>query len=506
VATVLDVTESREVDSELARLAGEQAALRRVATLVAREAPQIEVFAEIAQGIGQLLGAEEIRMFRYEDNRTAMVVAAAGEDPDLMPVGARHPLGGDNATSRVFTTRQPARIDHYETATGQIGDVVREGGIRAVVATPIMVEGRLWGALVTATTRDEPLPPDTESRMSQFTELMATAIANTESRAEVERLADEQAALRRVATLIARESSPVDVFGEVVEEVARVLGTEAVGMLRFEPGGTATLVAQSATPWDPPPIGTSFTLEGENLIAAVYRTGKVARTDDWGNATGSVAAMASVLGVRSSVATPIVVEGRLWGTMIAATSQREPLPADTESRTAQFTELLGTAIANAQARGEVERLANEQAAMRRVATLVAQGIPPTEVFPAVAAEVSVLFGSDVSAIVRFENDGSVTVLGDVGGPHEAGARVTLDRGYVVHTVRETRRSARFDTDDPPAADTGSLVRSLSGRRWRARSSSRVSCGEPSRPPHYTARCHPTPSDGSRSSPSSSRPP
>ena len=93
---------------------------------------------------------------------------------------------------------------------------------------------------------------------------------------------------------------------------------------------------------------------------------------------------------------------------------------------------------------EVERLAGEQAALRRVATLVARGVPPEHVLRAVEAEVSVLFGSDVSAILRFEDDGAVTVLGDVGGPHEAGARVMPDPGYVVHTVRETNRSARFD--------------------------------------------------------------
>ena len=191
----------------------------------------------------------------------------------------------------------------------------------------------------------------------------------TESR----RIAGEQAALRRVATLAARESSPVEVLGAVAEEAARVLEAEAVGLLRFEPDGTATLVAQSRTPWDPPPLGSRFTLEGENVVVSVHRTGQAARMDDWGRATGSVAAMAHVLGVRSSVATPIVVEGRLWGTMIAATSQSKPLPAETESRIGAFTELVVTAISNAESREALTQLADEQAALRRVATLVAQG-------------------------------------------------------------------------------------------------------------------------------------
>ena len=160
-------------------------------------------------------------------------------------------------------------------------------------------------------------------------------------------LADEQAALLRVAELVARDSPSVEVFHALAKEARGVLETEAVGLLRFEPDAVAVLVAQSETPWDPPPLGTRFTLDGENVVAQVARTGRVARMDDWAHATGAVGSMADLLGVRSGVATPIVVEGRMWGTMIAATSQSEPLPSDTENRMEQFTKLLATSIANA---------------------------------------------------------------------------------------------------------------------------------------------------------------
>ena len=150
----------------------------------------------------------------------------------------------------------------------------------------------------------EPLPDRIEDRLAEFTALIAAAFSNTASRDEVARLADEQAALRRVATLVARQSSPAEVFGVVADEVARLLGTDAVGMLRFEPDGTASLVAQSDTPWDPPPLGTRFGLEGENVVAAVLRTGNASRLDDWTNASGAVADMARSLGIRSAVASP----------------------------------------------------------------------------------------------------------------------------------------------------------------------------------------------------------
>jgi GAF domain-containing protein len=273
-------------------------------------------------------------------------------------------------------------------------------------------------------------------------------------------LTTKEAALRRVATLVARESPPVEIFVAVTEEAARVLECEAAGLLRFEPDETATLVAQSDTPWDPPPLGTRFLLDGDNVVTHVFRTGEAARDDDWKDASGAVAQMASVLEVRSAVASPVQAGSRLWGVIIAATRQIEPLPVDMEFRLAQFTELVATAIANAEARDALARLAEEQAALRRVAVLVAQGIGPEGVFPAVAAEVEALFGGDVSAIVRFEEDSVATVLGDVGGPHMAGKRVTLDPGYVVDRVRETHGSARFDTDDPTAANMPSIVRAM----------------------------------------------
>src|SRR5262249_29593104 len=193
-----------------------------------------------------------------------------------------------------------------------------------------------------------------------------------EARDALALLAEEQAALRRVATLVARESSPEKIFGAVTEEACRVVGSEAVGLLRFEPDETATLVAQSDTPRAPPPLGRRLPLDGENVVVRVLRTRQVVRVDDWTDSTGSVAAMASVLGVRSAVAAPVVVEGRLWGTIIAATSQSEPLPAGTESRVEQFTGLVATAISNADARGALSRLLGEHAGLRRVAVLVAQ--------------------------------------------------------------------------------------------------------------------------------------
>ena len=148
-----------------ARLADEQAALRRVGTLVARGATRDEVFAAIARECSGLLGSGSTGMVRFEDGSTQCVVASSGMFKDAFPQGARSPLGRENVASRVFLTGRAARIEDYVVATGPIGEAGRSIGVRSAVGTPIEVEGRLWGAMITGTAEDEPLRPDTEIRL-----------------------------------------------------------------------------------------------------------------------------------------------------------------------------------------------------------------------------------------------------------------------------------------------------------------------------------------------------
>ena len=389
-----------------------------------------------------------------------MVGGFSESDDEPFPIGSRWQLDTPGLLATIRQSGRAARVEDYAQTPGDGAAVVRAAGMRSAVGSPIVVEGRVWGAIVLLSPRRASLPEDTEARLADFTELVATALANAESRAALSQLADEQAALRRVATLVAREASPVELLETVAEEVARVVDVEAVGMLRFEPDGTATLVAQSDTPWDPPPLGTRFTLEGENVVTAVFRTREAARLDDWAKATGPVAAMASVLGIRSSVATPIVVEGRLWGTLIAVTSQSEPLPRETDSRIGEFTELVATAIANAEARDELSRLVEEQAALRRVATLVAEGAAPTEVFDAVIAEVGQLLGAAQIGLARYENEHEISVLAIRGQSPEVlrtEVRLPLDGDSVNARILRTGRSARLNFAE---AGSGSIAEVL----------------------------------------------
>ena len=170
------------------------------------------------------------------------------------------------------------------------------------------------------------------------------------SEAGYRQVADEQAALRRVATLVARGARPSEVFAAATDEVGRVLGTDVTWLRRYLPGPAAASIAAFAVgerlpPEEPRPLG------GHNIATLVHQTGQPARVrgSDWPLRDGT----GQVLPVTSGVGVPVVVEGSLWGVMAVASSTEAPLPAGTEARLAAFTELIAMAIANAEAHDEL---------------------------------------------------------------------------------------------------------------------------------------------------------
>jgi GAF domain-containing protein len=440
VATIANA-ESR---AGVTRLAADQAALRRVATLVARGVPPEDVFAAVVQEVGRLLPVDFADLGRCEPDGTITFVAAWGKTDAVFPVGSRLRLGGKNATTLVAETGIAARIESYADASGPIGTPTRETGVRSAVGTPITVEGHLWGVMAAGWSLEEPMPSDTEPRMAQFTDLLETAIANAESRAGLARLAEVQTALRRVATLVARGVPPEEVFAAVVEEVGQLLPVDFADMSRFEPDGAVTFVAAWGTTAAVFPAGSRWIPEGKNLCSLVAETGRPARIESYADASGPIDIAVRGTGVRSAVGTPIVVEGRLWGVMAAGSRREEPMPSGTETRLTQFTELLATAVANAESRAGLARLAEEQAALRRVATLVARGTRPEEVFASVANEVGRLLSVDVANVCRYESDGTVTFVASAGGRFPVSRRWPLEETNLATRVLETGRPARLD--------------------------------------------------------------
>jgi signal transduction histidine kinase len=171
---------------ELARLTGEQLALRRVAALVVERATPEELFAAITEEVSRLLPVQIAGLARYESDGTMTELAAWAQASGVLPpVGSRWRLGGNNLPTLVWETGRSARTDDLSDSSGPLGETIRELGLRSMVASPVVVEGRVWGNLTVASILDQPLPAYTEARLAAFTELLSSAIANVESRAQL---------------------------------------------------------------------------------------------------------------------------------------------------------------------------------------------------------------------------------------------------------------------------------------------------------------------------------
>ncbi len=318
------------------------------------------------------------------------------------------------------------------------------------MAAPITVAGELWGALVASSARPSSFPSGAESRLASFAELIADALASADAREQLRRLLDEQAALRRVATLVARDPQPTEVFECVCAELGMVLGGEATNLMRFEPDGTQTFVAR----WNPPgvaialPVGMELPLEGDTALPRMLRSGEAQRIDDYADFSGTRADAIRAAGIASAVTAPITVAGALWGAVGAVSDLPNGFPPRTEERMASFAELVALALANTDAREQLQRLVDEQAALQRVATLVASEPEPAEVIERVCEEVGTVLGIEGTNLTRFETDGTQTVLAGWSAPEvpifPVGRGVPLTGDAAVPKVSRSGRPERVD--------------------------------------------------------------
>jgi len=366
---------------ELRAQAEEQAALRRVATLVARAAPPETVFAAATAEVGRLLDVDFTLLSRFDPGDAATMLTMWRPTGEVQtPPNATFSLGGRNVHTLVSRTGRSARTERAD-ASGPAADAARDWAFHSVVGAPVNVAGRLWGVMVVAYTRDEPLPVDIEVRLAGFTELVGTAIASAQARVELRGYAEEQAALRRIATLIAGAAPPDVLFTAVAGEVGRLLHGGFAVLNRFDPDDTVVTVGawSGRDPRGSLPVGGQSCLGGRNVTTRVFQTGRPARSEGYAEADGPAAELARERGVRSVVGAPIIVGGRLWGSISAVATEDEPLSEDAEGRLADFAELVGTAVANADVQraltaSRARLVAATDTARRRVERVLHDGV------------------------------------------------------------------------------------------------------------------------------------
>jgi signal transduction histidine kinase len=271
----------------------------------------------------------------------------------ITPLGTRIELLG-GAVTRVRRTGRPARglVGDRAASEPELHARLTELGITSYVAAPIEVSGELWGTVVVWLQSEDEFPEDAEERLVQFGKLVAVALANAQAREDLAALADEQAALSRVAVAVATGELPERLFDTVSEEVGRLFGARSAATVRYLDGENATVIVGG---WD---RDSSFDRKGVRVpfrggsIARVYESGRPERVDIEAVRPEIQAGMQQE-GVASQVAAPIVVSGRLWGATSISIGPPDRFPSDAEQRLGKFTGLVAVALANAEAREQL---------------------------------------------------------------------------------------------------------------------------------------------------------
>jgi signal transduction histidine kinase len=223
--------------TRLRALLAEQAALRRVATMVVGSTPAPVLFSRVCEELGELLAVKSTDMIRFEDERFARVVGSwAASGTPSFPVGERVPVEGETVTAKLHRTERPERVDDYAGVEGELAARLREFGIRSVVGAPIQVAGRLWGAIMVTSELPHAFPVNTEERVSNFAELITAALANADAR---EQLAASRARIVEAADA-ARRRIERDLHDGAQQRLVSLALSLRLFETRLEPDSAAT--------------------------------------------------------------------------------------------------------------------------------------------------------------------------------------------------------------------------------------------------------------------------
>jgi signal transduction histidine kinase/tRNA A-37 threonylcarbamoyl transferase component Bud32 len=312
--------------------------------------------ARVAEVLGAMTGATGVHLLLWSDERQdwLLPVSDCGATTPVTGTGAEHAVPM-SVLRYLQRTREPLIV---ADATGDdrfardpyFADV----GACSLLAVPIVSRGTLTALLVLENRLIRgAFSTERLDAVKLIAGQLAVSLDNAQMYADYRRIADEQAALRRVATLVAEGPPPTAVFDAVATEIQRLLDADGVTLGRFEPGDEVTVVAHRGWEGWHLPAGTRFSHEGKSVTAEVRRIRRPSRMEQFDAAEGSIAEYVRDQGVRSSVGAPIIVEGRLWGIAVVYWTREESPPADTEERIGQFAKLLETAIANADSREQL---------------------------------------------------------------------------------------------------------------------------------------------------------
>ena len=313
-------------------LLDEQAALRRVATLVARGASEVDLVGAVTSEVAGLFRAQSATTMRWDGDALEVIGDWSETEGGMSQRGRRYSYGRDTLPGRVVEASAPARVD-----------APSEDGAGSSIGAPVIVDGDVWGVITAS--REAPFARGAEERLADFAALVAQAVANAQARRQLAALAEEQAALRRIATLVAAGKPHQEVVNAVTAEAARSLGASAVALVRWEGVHDEVRVVGSSGDDTLPDLrpGSLYHPQPGGPTLGVLETGFATRGTEQSTEVGECAA----------VAVPLIVEGRLVGASTALRAPDEPFAADAADRLRGFGDLAAQSAANARARSEM---------------------------------------------------------------------------------------------------------------------------------------------------------
>ncbi len=434
-ALVIGAVANAHARAELQSLMDERASLRRIHAVAGRGGTGADVLAAIAAEGSAWLGGLSTVLVRLEEDGTSTVIAASAsrEGPLVTESGQANE---DDLIGRVARSAAPIRIDDAAQRSAN------EHRVPTSIGVPITIAGRTWGVFV-ATSLSRAMPPRAEQRLARFAEAVTPTILSAQARTQ---LTQEQFALRRVAELMARGAGADDVFAVVVLQASELARGADVTVTQWEgPDLLRVIAAHGATA---PAVGMLLTADGQVSSVGNIRDpdGRVGDDDHLRDATPTM-----VQHHGKSLVAPIRLGGEPWG-LLGATLVAGSFPVGTEHLLNQFADLAAAELANARARARIQELAEAQAALSRVAALVARGAALDEVFTAVATEASHQVEDGASVLVRFDTDSSFFVVGAANSGVPVGFRGQPHEGALLTELVRTGAPARVETfEDTPWA-------------------------------------------------------
>ena len=347
MTSVSDRSEQGRRLAELERVAEQQAALRRIATLVAAGVSEPELVTAVVSEIGALFGAQRAATLRWDGDTIRMIGAWSAEGVEPRAGNEVLAYGGDTITARIVETGSPARIDSADDLQTEFARKRwAELGLQAAIGAPILVDGKIWGVVIASRTRKgDVFPAGVQHHLRDFAALVAQAIVNTEVRRETAALIAEQSALRRVATLVAAGRPKSEVLGAAMAEIESLFGTTSVMFVRWEgvPDEVVVVAASTAPGCEAVEPGSLYHPASGSPTLTVLETGAASRATETSPERGTV----------SVVAAPVIANAWLVGALTASRPAETPFPAGAEQPLRSFADLVAQSIANEQAQAEL---------------------------------------------------------------------------------------------------------------------------------------------------------